>query len=119
MLRLSGVDPRKSSVLLTNDHFRDLCNAFEEIANKIPQLRLVDTYDPKKWLQHFDENGNPRETSRKEDCEIDNIRHCLRGVLNEDAVNGAPDVPRRVSRRQRKKLSVKVDTKFRKTFDDT
>jgi len=59
MVVKSGVDSKATSIQLDNLHYRDLAYAFEEIAKKIPQLKLVDTYDKKKWLKYFDKNGEP------------------------------------------------------------
>jgi len=60
-LKLTSLDTTKAASTFENDHFRDLCLAFEEIAVEIPQLRLVDTYSAKPWLKYFDEKGEPLE----------------------------------------------------------
>lgn len=61
IFRLSSVNPSTPGYKLDNLHFRDLCYAYETIATRIPQLRLVDTYSPKHWLKYFDADGNPLE----------------------------------------------------------
>lgn len=59
MFQISGVSDGTWPIDLTNEQFRDLCYAYEEIANKIPQLRLVDSYDPNVWAKYFNSNGDP------------------------------------------------------------
>uniref|UniRef100_H2YRF1 rRNA adenine N(6)-methyltransferase n=1 Tax=Ciona savignyi TaxID=51511 RepID=H2YRF1_CIOSA len=73
IFRKSGVHPKLRSFELESSHFRDLCYAYDEIANRIPQLRKVDTYDDRQWSKkYFDEDGNPKtdeplETDEKSD----------------------------------------------------
>nr|XP_002130387.1 dimethyladenosine transferase 1, mitochondrial-like [Ciona intestinalis] len=62
IFRKSGVDPLTRSNELENLHFRDLCYAYEEIADRIPNLRKVDTYGENEWSKtYFDANGNAKD----------------------------------------------------------
>ncbi|XP_076799656.1 dimethyladenosine transferase 1, mitochondrial-like isoform X2 [Clavelina lepadiformis] len=61
IFQISGVTPSTRAYMLDNLHFRDLCYAYEDIAKRIPQLKLVDTFDPNMWSKtYFDKDGNPR-----------------------------------------------------------
>ena len=100
MFRLSGVYPNVLPITLQNQHFYDLCHAYEEIATRIPELRKVDTFSPRIWLKHFDEQGNPRATSTQ-DTDADDARERLRSFLhNNDHEDIQP--PIKMSRRLRK-----------------
>lgn len=104
MFRISGVFPQSQSTKLENHHFRDLCYAFDEISQRIPQLKLVDTYDPKVWKKHFDEQGNPILSSPKSDpSDEDSAKAHLCEFLHSDVeYEGAEE---RKSRRHRKRLN--------------
>nr|XP_039269586.1 dimethyladenosine transferase 1, mitochondrial-like [Styela clava] len=59
MIRISGVNPLERPFNLYMAHFRDLCYAYQEICDRIPNIALVDTYHNKEWLKYFDESGEP------------------------------------------------------------
>lgn len=64
-LKVAGVNPEERPFALDNMHFRDLSYAYCEIATKIPELNLLDTYSPKEWLKFFNEDGEPLSTNNE------------------------------------------------------
>ena len=114
VFRISGVSPNAQSTKLENEELRDLCYAFDEIATRIPQLRLVDTYDPKVWRRHFDEQGNPIEAiSTRGGSYSHDLKDRLRDFLH-DTDGGDQDPEPRKSRRERKRMNKVFNRSYQK-----